>query len=209
MTGGVGCLAIYTKTGDKGTTSLFDGGRVKKHELRVETYGTFDELNAHISLCAKHVESIANRNLLEKIQETMFLLCAELATEDKDKQASLTRITDLDIKLLEETIDKHIKELPDIHEFILLGESTIAAQLHIARAVTRRAERLLVALSEETTVRSEILQYVNRLSDLLFTMARDEDLRNLVTNLAEKIITDYNKGDQEVEIKQNADYFTN
>ena len=203
MTGGVMCLAIYTKTGDQGTTSLFDGGRVKKHDLRVETYGTFDELNAHISLCAKYVTSEGNKRLLEKIQETLFQLCAELATEHTSKQEKLTLITAVDIKLLEKAVDEHLKELPKVQQFILLGESIVASHLHVARAVTRRAERLLVKLSEEVLVRDEVLQYVNRLSDLLYTMAREEDFRNQVTQMATEILTRVKNSEKE----QEANYF--
>jgi len=204
MIGGARYLAIYTKTGDKGTTSLFDGRRVKKYELRVETYGTFDELNAHISLCAKYVTSKANKEFLEKIQETMFCLCAELATEHIDKQVNFTRITKDDVKLLEEAMDKCLKELPEVHQFILLGKSTVASHLHIARTVARRAERLLIKLSEEVSVRKEIQQYVNRLSDFLYTMAREEDFRRCVAQLTKETITRYTNQANE----QNNNYFS-
>jgi len=202
--GGARCLRIYTKTGDKGTTSLFDGGRVKKYELRVETYGTFDELNAHISLCAKYVTSEENKDFLAKIQETLFHLCAELATEHIDKQASFTRVTESDVKLLEEAMDKCLKELPDIKQFILLGECPVASHLHVARTVARRAERLLVKLNEEVVISTEILQYVNRLSDFLYTMAREEDFRNEIIQLTQEIINRYTN---EVN-KKDVDYFS-
>ena len=206
MLGGARCLRIYTKTGDKGSTSLFDGGRVKKYELRVETYGTFDELNAHISLCAKYVTSDENKNHLTKIQVTLFHLCAELATEHIDKQKNFTRITEADIKSLEETIDKYSKELPEIRRFLLLGERKAASHLHIARTVARRAERLLVKLSEEVTLSKEILQYVNRLSDFLYTMAREEDFRANLSKLTKEVITRYTN-----EVKEHTgfslDYF--
>ena len=202
--GGAWCLKIYTKTGDKGTTSLFDGGRVKKYELRVETYGTFDELNAQISLCEKYVTSQENKEFLVKIQKTLFYLCAELATEQVDKQANFIRVTEFDVKLLEEAMDKCLKELPEVRQFILLGESAVASHLHVARAVARRAERLLVKLNEEVAVSKEILQYVNRLSDFLYTMAREEDFRNEITNLTKEIITRYTSEATE----QNSDYFS-
>ena len=103
-------LAIYTKTGDKGTTSLFDGARVKKYELRVETYGTFDELNANISLCAKYVTSEENKDLLDHIQKSLFHLCAELATEHVGDK--FVRIAKEDVRTLEAEMDKRQRHFP-------------------------------------------------------------------------------------------------
>ena len=170
-------MAIYTKGGDKGNTSLYDGKRVKKCDLRVETYGTFDELNAHLCLSEKYVTSEQNRAWLNKIQELMIQLCAELATEDQEKQKRLTLITEEDSLALERAIDHYLEELPKITSLAMPGKSKGAAYLHVARTVARRGERLLVRLTKETEVREELLVYVNRLSDFLYAMASEEDFR--------------------------------
>lgn len=170
-------MAIYTKGGDKGSTSLYDGKRVKKYDLRVETYGTFDELNAHICLCEKYVTSEQNKAWLNKIQELMIRLSAELATEDKEKQKRLTLITEEDSSALERAIDHYLEEQPKITTLVMPGRSKGAAYLHVARTVARRGERLLVRLAQEVEIREELLIYVNRLSDFLYAMASEEDFR--------------------------------
>ena len=170
-------MAIYTKGGDKGSTSLYDGKRVKKYDLRVETYGTFDELNAHLCLCEKYVTSEQNKAWLNKLQELMIRLCAELATEDKERQQRLTLITTEDASALERAIDHYLEEQPQITTLVMPGRSKGAATLHVARTVARRGERLLVRLAEEVEVREELLRYVNRLSDFLYAMASEEDFR--------------------------------
>jgi ATP:cob(I)alamin adenosyltransferase len=170
-------LAIYTKTGDRGSTSLFDGRRIKKYELRVETYGTFDELNAHLCLGEKYVTSEQNKAWLNKIQELMIQLCGELATEDEEKQKKLASITAEDTRALERAIDDYMELQPKIKSLVMPGKSKGAAYLHVARTVSRRGERLLVRLAQEVKIREELLIYVNRLSDFLYAMACEEDLR--------------------------------
>jgi len=170
-------MSIYTKGGDKGSTSLYDGKRIKKFDLRVETYGTFDELNAHLCLSEKYVTSEQNRAWLKKIQELMIRLSAELATEDQEKQKRLTLITEEDTLALERAIDHFLEEQPKITTLVMPGRSKGAAHLHVARTVARRGERLLVRLAEEGEVREELLIYVNRLSDFLYAMASEEDFR--------------------------------
>ena len=170
-------MAIYTKGGDKGNTSLYDGKRVKKYELRVETYGTFDELNAYICLCEKYVTSEQNKAWLNKIQELMIRLSAELATEDQEKQKRLALVTEKDSLALEKAIDHYLEELPKVTSLAMPGRSKGAAYLHVARTVARRGERLLVRLAEEIEVREELLIYTNRLSDFLYAMASEEDFR--------------------------------
>lgn len=186
-------MAIYTKTGDKGTTSLFDGTRIKKTDLRVETYGTFDECCAQVSVAqkvAKNAEVIA---ITEWIQEKLFQLNAEVATAVN--QAKLAAKSDLvaeeDIHRLEGWIDKYTSELPTIHEFILPGKTLSAAELHVARTVCRRGERLLIRLSEHETIRPELLQFINRLSDCLYILARVEDHQAQEEKMIQEIMARY------------------
>ena len=138
-------MSIYTKGGDKGKTSLFDGLRVDKDSMRVETYGTFDELNANISLAEKLCKSQSNKKLLRSVEYNMFYLQGEIATKDTSRFIDQSRvITDEDTHTLEKVIDKYVKELPPVHSFILPGSSIAGAQLHICRTVCRRAEMLFV-----------------------------------------------------------------
>jgi cob(I)alamin adenosyltransferase len=165
-------VKLYTRTGDAGETSLFDGTRVRKDDARVEAYGDVDELNAWIGL-ARAVDS--NRSLdpvLHEIQRDIFALGAQLA-DPADRIASrLTRaaLTDADVSRLETLIDQLEAELPPLRRFILAGGTPAASALHVARTVCRRAERRIVAL--EPAVEPVLLRYVNRLSDLLFVLAR-------------------------------------
>lgn len=169
-------MAIYTKTGDKGTTALFDGRRVKKYADRVEAYGTVDECNSQISVAQKFCQIPRNIELLETIQNNMFIVAGELASEDPDKfYGKSQQVTETDIHLLETVIDEYTNALPVIHEFILPGKSVAGAHLHLARSVCRRAERLVVKINDETTIRPELLKYINRLSDFFYILARAED----------------------------------
>ncbi len=170
-------MAIYTKTGDKGSTSLFDGKRVKKYALRVDVYGTFDEGNAQISVAEKSAKNSELKKHLVWLEEKIFHLNAEIATaEDYEKLATKsTLITTTDIAQLEKWIDQYLVDLPEITSFILPGSSLAGAQLHVARTICRRGERRLVELSEEESIRPELKQFVNRLSDCLYVFARVED----------------------------------
>ncbi|HCM90658.1 MULTISPECIES: cob(I)yrinic acid a,c-diamide adenosyltransferase [Vagococcus] len=169
-------MSIYTKTGDKGTTSLFDGQRVKKYSTRVDTYGTFDECNTCISIAEKFCQKQENKEFLIHLQYKIFQLSGEIATMNQQKfQNKSEQISAIDIQELEEKIDEYTEKLPKITTFILPGTSLAGAHLHQSRAVCRRGERMLVLLSEEEEIRSEVLQFVNRLSDCLYIIARDED----------------------------------
>lgn len=181
-------MAIYTKGGDKGKTSLFDGARVEKDSLRVETYGTFDELNANISLADKFCKSSENKKLLQSVEYKMFYLQGEIATEDTKKFAQHSKlITDEDTHQLEHVIDKDLAKLPPVHSFILPGSSVAGAQLHVCRTVCRRAERHFVKLSRTVHFRPELERYINRLSDFLYIIARDEDYEDYVEKIADKV----------------------
>lgn len=185
-------MAIYTKGGDKGETSLFDGSRVPKDSLRVETYGTFDELNANISLADKFCESKRNKKLLQEVEYKMFFLQGEIATEKNQVFTDKSKIiTDDDTHQLEKVIDEYTNELPPVHSFILPGSSTAGAQLHVCRTICRRAERLFVRLSKNVEFRPELERYINRLSDLFYIIARDEDYEDLLNNVTDDVIKIY------------------
>lgn len=186
-------MSIYTKTGDKGITGLFDGGRVTKASERVETYGTFDECNAQISFAEKLCKIPRNKDLLKKVQNRLFLVGGEIATEDPAKfYAASQAISDTDTNELEVIIDEYTALLPEIHSFILPGTTLAGAQLHVARTVCRRAERGLVRFSANEKVRPELLKYVNRLSDFLYILARSEDNYQIADVQADQIVKQYN-----------------
>lgn len=173
-------MKIYTKTGDTGETSLFGGGRVQKDHARIGAYGDLDELNAVLGVARAEAarderlddawRSTAD-DLLGMLQHRLFDLGSELATPDAERRG-MARIDDRCVGELESEIDRHEATLPALKEFVLPGGSPSAAQLHVARCVCRRAERSLVAMSQQESVRPIVLRYVNRLSDLLFVLAR-------------------------------------
>lgn len=168
-------MKIYTKTGDDGTTSLFSGGRVAKHHLRVDAYGTVDELNSYLGLARASEPTEKTGDLLEIIQNHLFRLGADLATPMDAKADWLVRITIEEIQWLEEQIDTLSETLTGLKNFILPGGVIVAAHLHVARTICRRAERLVVALAENEAINDASLIYLNRLSDFLFTLARYEN----------------------------------
>jgi len=165
-------VKIYTRTGDDGTTGLLGSGRVAKNSPRVEAYGSVDELNANLG-AARALDT--GRWLdpeLGVIQSRLFHLGGELAALDPERIKSLPRITDNDVTGLEQTIDRLESELPALTSFILPGGSPLAAELHRARTVCRRAERRVMALHQHEPIEPRLLIYLNRLADLLFVMAR-------------------------------------
>jgi cob(I)alamin adenosyltransferase len=168
-------MKIYTKTGDDGTTSLFSGGRVSKHHLRVEAYGTVDELNSHIGVVRAHQPTLPTGEMLFTVQEHLFRLGADLATPMDAKAEWLVRITPQEIEWVEYRIDQLDEHLEPLKNFILPGGTLAAAHLHVARTVCRRAERLVVALAEHEAINNNALIYLNRLSDWFFIAARYEN----------------------------------
>lgn len=178
-------MKIYTKTGDAGETGLFGGARVSKADLRVQAYGAVDELNSVVGVARAELArgelpdgELALGPLLERIQMELFDVGAELATvPEKLGELSLPQVSGEAIAQLEAAIDQGEQELAPLQSFILPGGSASAAQLHLARTVCRRAERLLVALSAASTVRTEPTIYLNRLSDLFFVLARVANVR--------------------------------
>lgn len=165
-------MKLYTKTGDDGTTGLFGGGRVKKASLRVEAYGTVDELNATIGVARATRLEAQTDDVLAAVQVDLFTLGAELAcVPGKEEKMSMKLLEGADAERLEHAIDAAEEGLPPLKSFVLPGGSAQAAALHLARTVCRRAERRVIAM-DETPARSEIVVYLNRLSDLLFVLAR-------------------------------------
>ncbi|HFZ8993003.1 TPA: two-domain cob(I)yrinic acid a,c-diamide adenosyltransferase PduO [Citrobacter freundii] len=168
-------MAIYTRTGDSGTTALFTGQRVSKTHPRVEAYGTLDELNAALSLCVCAVSSPQHRTLLEAIQLQLFWFSAELASESETPSPDQRYISSEEIAALEAAIDTAMRRVAPLHSFILPGRCEAASRLHFARTLARRAERRLVELATSTSVRHVLMRYINRLSDCLYALARAED----------------------------------
>jgi cob(I)alamin adenosyltransferase len=171
-------MKIYTKTGDRGQTGLFGGARVSKAAPRVDAYGDIDELNCAIGAASAYVQDADTKALLHQIQNDLFALGAELAKDpSKDVDLGIALVDAHDTEQLERAIDARERELAPLKTFVLPGGAVEASLLHLARATCRRAERKLVALDETETLRPEILRYVNRLSDLLFVMARHANFR--------------------------------
>jgi cob(I)alamin adenosyltransferase len=167
-------MKIYTKTGDAGQTSLFSGRRVPKNHLRLQTYGTLDELNTLLGLArAKNAEPRLGRPLA-RLQTLLFIVCSDLATPlpEPGQKDLVTRVTDRHVAFLEQQIDLMTAELPPLQNFILPGGTEVAALLHVARTVCRRAERWLISLAAEEDLGAAVPVLVNRLSDYLFTLAR-------------------------------------
>jgi cob(I)alamin adenosyltransferase len=164
---------IYTKSGDDGTSGLVGGNRVKKSDLRLEAYGTVDELNSWIGLIRSAIRDQEVSDLLMDIQNNLFIIGSKLASDEQGKRITDSLVIDLSkIENLEKAIDAYEIHLPVIHNFILPGGSVLSGYCHIARTVCRRAERCIIRMDEDPTLDQRIVQYVNRLSDYLFVLAR-------------------------------------
>jgi cob(I)alamin adenosyltransferase len=169
---------VYTRTGDDGTTALGDGGRVPKDSLRVEAYGTVDELNSVLGVALSEKLDPEVAAALRRIQNELFHLGADLCVREKQKEKRpVPRIEDRQIVALEGLMDALSEKLAPLENFVLPGGARGAAALHVARTVCRRAERLVVALSREEAVGADTVRYLNRLSDALFVLARYENKR--------------------------------
>ena len=167
-------LKIYTKTGDKGTTSLIGGTKVPKNDIRIETYGTVDELNSWIGLINDQLNDDAFKTELKEIQDRLFTIGSSLATDaEKESKMQLPDLHQEDIEFLERRIDAMTAELPPMKNFVLPGGHVSVSSIHIARCVCRRAERFVVNMQQhELFVDEKVIQYLNRLSDYLFTLSR-------------------------------------
>ncbi|HET9826615.1 MAG TPA: cob(I)yrinic acid a,c-diamide adenosyltransferase [Chitinophagaceae bacterium] len=166
-------IKIYTKTGDKGTTSLLGGAKVLKSDLRIEAYGTVDELNSHVGLCYDLVADEACKNILREIQDRLFTIGSSLACDPgQEPKMKIPDLKEEDVELLENEIDRMNEVLPEMKNFLLPGGHPVVSQVHIARCVCRRAERCCVRLERNSKDDETIVKYLNRLGDYLFILAR-------------------------------------
>ena len=165
-------MKIYTKTGDKGTTALLGGTRVLKSDIRIEAYGTVDELNSYVGLLRDQPVNESRKDLLKVIQDRLFTIGADLATAPGKDQVKKPDLLESDIELLENEMDKMDLELPALTSFVLPGGHQSVSFAHLARCVCRRAERISVALNDEEWVSPLVLRYLNRLSDFFFVLGR-------------------------------------
>jgi cob(I)alamin adenosyltransferase len=178
-------MKLYTRTGDDGTTGLFGGARVSKDDQRVAAYGAVDEANAALGMARAELDIAEVDDLLAAVQRTLFDVGADLATPESAsaQRAQLHLIDDEDIATLERHIDAVDGELEPLRQFVLPGGHAASAALHLARAVTRRAEREVVALASRESVNEANVRYLNRLSDLLFALARLVNARHGVSEM--------------------------
>jgi len=164
---------VYTRTGDKGETSLVGGVRIKKSDIRLEAYGTVDELSAQLGMLVAMMEEGEERQFIIRVQNNLFNVCTHLATDQSQTPLyPSAHLAEGEIPQMEGRIDKLMKMLPERQGFVLPGGTPIAAQAHICRTVCRRAERRIAALAEVAQIGAEMQQYVNRLSDYLFVLAK-------------------------------------
>ena len=166
---------VYTRRGDSGETSLVGGQRVRKDDVRIDCYGTVDELNSFVGLArqsAEEVELPALAATLKKVQHELFNLGSILATRPEDVHPRQPRVTEIEIKWLEEEMDRALEHLPELRSFVLPGGSRLNAELHVCRTVCRRAERICVTLAEQQPLDGDTLKYLNRLSDAFFVWSR-------------------------------------
>lgn len=166
-------MKIYTKTGDKGTTALIGGTRVAKSHLRIESYGTVDELNSYIGLVRDQEVNKGRADILKEIQDRLFTIGSTLATDpDKNSKMATPDLHEEDVKLLEQEIDSMSAAVPPLRAFVLPGGHQSVSFCHVARCVCRRAERITIRLQEESYVEELVIVYLNRLSDYLFALCR-------------------------------------
>jgi cob(I)alamin adenosyltransferase len=165
-------MKIYTKTGDAGTTSLVAGTRVSKASLKIDAYGTVDELNAWIGVLRDHPANESRKDILKEIQDRLFTLGADLASEPEQTKKKIPDLFESDIELLEAQMDAMDEAIPPLRLFVLPGGHQAVSFAHVARTVCRRAERLVIALGDEEPVNTLIIKYINRLSDYLFVLSR-------------------------------------
>ena len=175
----VNITKVYTKRGDKGETDLLGGSAARKDSLKVESYGCIDETSSFIGLASYYTKNKVIKERLKEIQNKLLVLGGFLASDDKGKEMMKDQIKEEDIKLLEEYIDEYNQKLPPLTHFILPGDDEVAAHFHVARTVVRRAERRIVSLAAQEDLNPLIQKYVNRLSDLMFVLARySEEVEN-------------------------------
>ena len=167
-------IKIYTKTGDKGTTSLIGGTKVSKSHIRIESYGTVDELNSWIGVVSDHTDDVKSKDTLKEIQDRLFTIGSSLACDpDKEPKLKIPDLHESDVEFLENEIDRMNENLPLMRAFVLPGGAAAVSFTHVARCVCRRAERICVAmLEDQLEVEHLVIKYLNRLSDYLFGLSR-------------------------------------
>jgi ATP:cob(I)alamin adenosyltransferase len=180
-------MAVYTKKGDGGETSLYGGARIKKSGLRVWCYGTVDEANSALGLAYSHLCFEDLKSTVRAVQQKLFILGAELASSKEGIAKLKERIVQADIDFLEKKIDGWTGEVGDFHGFVTPGDTVASSFLHVARTAVRRAERYVTQLNEEEEVAPELLKYLNRLSDALFVMAQTEVYKSVIKLVVDKV----------------------
>jgi cob(I)alamin adenosyltransferase len=165
-------MKVYTKTGDDGTTGLFGGARVPKHHIRIESYGTVDELNSYVGLVRHREIDPKAQEILAEVQDRLFTLGSILASDPSKPKLKRPDLHESDIELLEKEMDRMNEELPEMRFFVLPGGNDTVGFCHVARCVCRRAERLVTLLNEKETIEPLVGKYLNRLSDYLFVLSR-------------------------------------
>jgi len=165
-------MKIYTKTGDQGTTALFGGLRLPKSDLRIEAYGTIDELNSHVGLLRDQPVNVSRKDVLIEIQDRLFTIGSMLATEPGNTKVKIPSLQESDITFLEKEIDKMDEQLPPMKFFVLPGGHQSISIGHVVRTVCRRAERLVISLNTQSPVDALVIKYLNRLSDYIFELCR-------------------------------------
>lgn len=181
-------MALYTRKGDEGETGLLGGSRIGKDSLKVACYGTLDEANAALGVARSLVVHEELQKIIHDIQQQLFVVGAELASDEKGMRSLKNKVSAGDIGKLEKIIDDYEQRLGPLHEFIIPGETTASAQLHLARAIVRRAERLVVELNRTNPVRKELIQYINRLSDVIFMLARAEVYLTVIQKVKDQVL---------------------
>lgn len=179
---------LYTKTGDKGQTSLYGGERISKNSVKVECYGIMDEANSMLGLAYSQSKNEKVRTYINKIQKRIFSLGAELASDSKGKEMLTGKISEEDISYLESIVDECTEIVGVQTHFVVPGKNQVSATLHVARTIVRRAERNIVTLSEIEPVRNEVMKYVNRMSDAIYALARVEEFYCEVEELKTKVL---------------------
>lgn len=187
---------LYTKTGDKGETSLYGGQRISKNSIKVICYGTMDEANSMLGLAYSKSENEDVRKHINKIQKRIFSLGAELASDEKGLEMLQGKISEDDIKYLEIIVDECTEIVGKQTHFVVPGVNEVSATLHVARTIVRRAERNIVSLSEVEPVREEIAKYVNRLSDTIYALARLEEFNFQVKELKNLVLKELKKKEE-------------
>lgn len=173
-------IKIYTKTGDKGQTSLYDSTRIDKDSLRVESYGTIDELNSYLGLARSFIEEKEIADIVLEIQRDLFKVAGELATIDSEKFPE--KVNEDNILRLENIIDTYLEKIGKTDKFIVPGSNRASASLHVARTVCRRAERRVITLSKAENIRKLLIKYINRLSDVMYALARYLETEQIFIN---------------------------